>query len=229
MCFQILWFSDGLKAIFGMDKILLCINSAIRPHLTVRPCKATLRPMFSFHHVWSSSWQNCQSLLCLLLIASSSFLVLCFTLDILCPETLLREQCKASVAKQSHYFRLLIPTRPLCCRSFENDEKNHYLILASPMTEPPIQVLDLVNSYGLSDSPCYLSFLPFSPLLLRESLFSHENVTLLKKFIFDSIIDGVLCFSSDIFLGKALTVRDLRSVTHLVILSNVWLWRIKRI
>lgn len=127
MCFQILWFSDGPKSIFGMDKILLCINSTVRPHLIVRPCNATLSPMFSFHQVWSSSWQNCQSLLCLLLMASSVFFVLCFTLDILCSVTLLREQCKASIAKQLHYFRLLILTHPLCCRSFENDKKKKSL------------------------------------------------------------------------------------------------------
>lgn len=136
----------------------------------------------------------------------------------------IKRAMKASIAKQLHYFRLLILTHPLCCRSFENyKKKNHYLVLASPMTaEPSSQVSDLVNPYGLSDSPCYLSFLPFSPLLLRESLFSHENVILFKKICyFDSIIDGVLCFSSDISLWKAFMVKDLKSVTLLVILSKV--------
>lgn len=109
---------------------------------------------------------------------SLSFLVLCFTLDILCSVTLLREQFRASIAKQLHYFRLLIQTHPFNCRSFENYfKKNHYLVLGSPMTaEPPLQGgKDLVNSYGLSDSPCYVCFLSFS-FLLRESLLSHRNI-----------------------------------------------------
>lgn len=87
--------------------------------------------------------------------------------------------------------------------------------------EPPLQVLDLVDSYGLSDSPCYVCFLPFSPLMLRESLFSHKNVIKKKEVIFDSFIDGALCFSSDISLWKAFIVKDWRSLTLLVILSKV--------
>lgn len=78
---------------FRMDIILFYVNSSVRPHLIIRLCNATLSSAFlrlSFRHVLSFSWQNSKSLLYLLIIASTSFLESCFTLDILCFMVLLR-------------------------------------------------------------------------------------------------------------------------------------------
>lgn len=74
--------------------------------------------------------------------------------------------------------------------------------------KPPLQVLDLVNSYGLNYSPCYLCFLPFSTLLLGENLLSHKNV-IFKKVIFDSFIDGAFWhFFVESILGQRFEVSD---------------------
>lgn len=74
--------------------------------------------------------------------------------------------------------------------------------------KPPLQVLDLVNSYGLNYSPCYLCFLPFSTLLLGENLLSHKNV-IFKKVIFDSFIDGAFWhFFVESTLGQRFEVSD---------------------